>query len=55
LDERVTTADEVTAGKVTVTGEKTGKIDLHKSKVLLIKTFAPAATVPVEGRGKDTG
>ena len=55
LLETVTTAGMVTTGTFTSTGEKTGKIDLHKSKVVLIKTFSPAAIVPVGSCGKDNG
>ena len=52
--EGVTTVVEVT-GTFTVTGEKTGKIDLHKSIELLMKTFSPAATFPDGSCGEDKG
>ena len=55
LAEMVTNSGKVTSGTFTAIGEKTGEIDLHKSKVLLFKIFSPAATVPVGRSGKDIG
>lgn len=52
--ETVTTGGEVTAGAFTITGENTGnEIDLHKSNVVLIRAFSPAATVLVGRCGED--
>ena len=55
LAEGVIIAGEVMTGTLTITGEKTGKVDLHKSKFLLFNKISPATTFSDVSCGKDKG
>ena len=55
LSEGVTMAEEVTTGTLTITGEKTGKVDLHKSNLLLLSKISPTTTFSDVSCGKGTG